>query len=213
MDKRSKFQQLAAEMPVLHCHGKYNAMLAVEVLEWLLNHVQEGMNTLETGSGYSTIVFAMAGARHRAVTPAPHEFEAISNWCSGHEVSLENVTFVNQSSDEYLPTLRPDDALDGVLVDGSHAFPAPFVDWHYASKVMKPGGFVVLDDIQIRNIGLLAEFLRSDTPRWQLVHEVPRRAAIFKKLPWDRWIDWYHQPFNLNSRWARKTARSALANE
>ena len=48
-------------------------MIAEEVLDFLAEHVNENSVTVETGAGYSTIVFAQLGSQHTAITPAADE--------------------------------------------------------------------------------------------------------------------------------------------
>src|SRR5262249_50238627 len=101
-------------------------------------------------------------------------------------------------SQDYLPTAELP-RLDLVLVDGDHAFPAPFVDWYYASARLKVGGLMIVDDIQIATGGILAAFLAVQ-PKWETVLVRPERFAVYRKqteLP--RLDYWMSQPFLRNS--------------
>jgi hypothetical protein len=50
--------------------GKEEAWpLSPNVIEWIVETLPEGAVTLETGCGYSTMAFAVCGARHTAVVP------------------------------------------------------------------------------------------------------------------------------------------------
>ena len=44
-----------------------------DVLETIAAAVRPGWHTLETGAGLSTVVFALGGAGHVCITPAPAE--------------------------------------------------------------------------------------------------------------------------------------------
>ena len=46
------------------------------------------------------------------------------------------------------PTLELD-ALDLVLIDGSHSFPQVFIDWYYTQSALKVGGALLVDDVHI----------------------------------------------------------------
>ncbi len=64
------------------------------MLRWLADHIRPGFRTLETGCGYSTIVFALWGCWHDVISPWPEEHERISDWCWTHGASSETVTYV-----------------------------------------------------------------------------------------------------------------------
>ena len=98
---------LRARPPGLHGAGDEYWGLAWPALEWLERNVQEGMQTLETGSGSSTIVFAAKGAEHIAVTPDPTEEARIRGEAERRGISTERVSFRVGPSHEVLPGLEP----------------------------------------------------------------------------------------------------------
>jgi predicted O-methyltransferase YrrM len=135
--------------------------------------------TLETGTGLSTIVILRRGvARHISVTPYTDEFEAVRRYCGTVGIPTTAWEPVAVSSLQWLPaaTLPP---LDLVLIDGAHAFPAPFVDWCYTAGSLKVGGLMVVDDLQLVTARILADFMRADQ-RWDEVRR-DRRFAVYRK--------------------------------
>ena len=70
-------------------------------------------------------MFALAGAKHTAISPFPFEHDRIRHWCNERRIPLDDVTMVNGPSQDILPRLDGD--LDLVLVDGDHAFPTPLI--------------------------------------------------------------------------------------
>ena len=149
-----------------------------DVLRWLRANVRPGMRTIETGCGLSTAVFAAAGAEHTCVSPFADEHRRIAAWCAAHGIGTEAVRFVEGRSDAVLPALAVQD-LDLALVDGSHAFPHAFVDFWYLALRLKRGGLLLVDDLQLWTGGTLSDFLREQ-PEWELVHDFPPRAAVFR---------------------------------
>jgi hypothetical protein len=135
MDKQLLTKKLFAERP--NFHGRttipQNWQLPDDVLEWLDMHVQPGQRTLETGCGYSTVLFALKEARHTVISPAVEEHERIRGWCEANEIDVSNLDFKLARSEEFLPVTEPE-PLDLVLIDGWHAFPAPIVDWFFTPK-------------------------------------------------------------------------------
>jgi predicted O-methyltransferase YrrM len=136
---------------------------------------------LETGAGLSTIVILRRGvAHHISVTPHADEFEAIRAYCQGAGIATAAWQPVTGSSLDWLPAATLP-ALDLVLIDGAHAFPAPFVDWYYTAESLKAGGLVVVDDLQLVTARILADFLRADA-RWEEVYRDRRFAAYRKRV-------------------------------
>jgi predicted O-methyltransferase YrrM len=140
-----------------------------------------GAVTLETGTGLSTIVILRRGvARHISVTPYAAEFEAVRAYCASAGIPTGAWQPVTASSLDWLPSATLP-ALDLVLIDGAHAFPAPFVDWCYTAGSLRVGGLVVVDDLQLVTARILADFLRADE-RWDEVRRDHRFAAYRKRV-------------------------------
>jgi predicted O-methyltransferase YrrM len=177
-----------------------------EVLSFLIETVQPNNRTLETGAGCSTLAFGLKQSQHVAITPSATEIDLIKDYAARKHISLNNVHFVRQGSDEYLPRCDVKD-LDLVLLDGKHAFPWPILDWFYTADKLRKNGLMILDDAQIRSIGVLIEFLYMD-PRWHLVCEFSAKTYVFRKLA-DTVHDvaWHMQPFCMT-----RNGRSKLNN-
>jgi predicted O-methyltransferase YrrM len=173
-----------------------------EVARFLFDSVSEQSKTLETGSGISTLVFALRKTKHIAVTPNSAEATAIRAYAAKNEISLDCVEFVIEPSDRFLPRCDAKD-LDLVLLDGKHAFPWPIVDWFYTADKLKRGGLLVLDDLQMSSVSVLGDFLLED-PRWRLEHSFGRRAVVVRKIA-DSVHDvaWHMQPY-ITRRYGRK---------
>ncbi|MBU2103029.1 MAG: class I SAM-dependent methyltransferase, partial [Candidatus Omnitrophica bacterium] len=153
--------------------------LHTEVLEYICNTIGAGSNTLETGSGLSTVLFASRGSHHICIDPNREVLENIKAYCRECGVSVQGVTFYGERSENILPSLELN-SLDLVLIDGHHAFPIPFIDWFYAARALKVGGVLIIDDINIWTGNVLKEFLLLES-EWNIVKEVPRQAIIFRK--------------------------------
>jgi len=171
------------------CHG-----ICRDLAKFLDETVQEGWQTLETGSGLSTLIFARRGAWHTAVTPNAGEFDEIKDWAVGHEIDLSRLTFIPTASEDYLPTCRRKD-LDCVLLDGKHAFPWPILDWFFTARQLHRGGLMILDDVPMAPVRMLVDFLSSESPRWQLVQRLERSACFQKCTDSIEDIAWHMQPF------------------
>jgi len=193
---------------------------SAESLTWLSEMIPSGGSTLETGVGDSTAVFLSRANHHIAVGPEQREADAVSQFCGEHGILRADFEFHCGRSEYVLPALELP-ALDLVLIDGQHAFPAPFIDWFYTAEQVKPNGLVVVDDIQIRPCKVLVDFLSAE-PEWQL-HDTNGRAVAFQKITngpvTTKW--WLEQPWcnegETPSNWidlvrAKVRARTRLRN-
>ena len=173
-----------------------------ELARFLFDSVSEQSKTLETGSGISTLAFALRQARHIAVTPSSEEVANIRSYAAANRISLDSVKFVIEPSDRYLPRCEAED-LDLVLIDGKHAFPWPIIDWFFTADKLKQNGIVVLDDLQMSSVSMLGDFLRED-PRWQLERTFGRRTLVLKKIsPSVHDVSWHMQPY-ITRRYGRR---------
>lgn len=164
-----------------------------EVLSFLEPLVENGMRTLETGAGISTVFFALRGASHISITPDTRESELIQRYCQTRDISLQQVKFIIARSEDVLPRLDLDH-LDMVLIDGGHGFPIPFIDWFYTSKLLRLGGLMIVDDTWIKTGRILSEFMAVD-PHWKLLKEFTR-TSIFEKLSHGGHLsEWTDQPY------------------
>jgi predicted O-methyltransferase YrrM len=206
---RSAFEQLLAQNPAFHGEGdtRHQWSLSHEVLRWLFDAVRDGQRTLETGCGFSTVVFALKGAQHTVVSPLAEEHRRIREWGEARGIDFSRVIFIARKSEEVLPGLA-EDALDVVLIDGWHAFPAPFIDWFYACRRLARGGLLIVDDTQIRACRILRDFLEEEAGRWHLERRF-ERTDVFRKVDDEMFAgDWRSQPYNaqpilgLGARWA-----------
>jgi hypothetical protein len=185
-DVRSLLDDLSDSHAGFHVHPGWTPEVAVNfglnqpALDALVDLVVEGHATLETGVGYSTVLFAARGAHHTVVSPFVVEHERVRSWCADRTVDVSQVRFVAARSQDALPGLEPT-PLDLVLIDGDHAFPAPFIDFYYAAERLVPGGVLVVDDTHVRACRVLVDFLIADSERWK-VHAALPTTVFFERL-------------------------------
>ncbi len=172
-------ESLKRSPPSLHDSPDYWG-LAWEALAWLEENVQEGMSTLETGAGASTMVFAARGTQHHVVTPDAEEERRIRAACAERGIETAGLTFHIGRSHEVLPELEAGD-LDLVLIDGGHGFPYPILDWWYLSSRLKEGGRMLLDDAYLPGIAAIVDYVRT-SDAWTLEEPVSFRTACIRKL-------------------------------
>jgi hypothetical protein len=179
----STVDDLLADPPLVHGPEGSNELLTHGLLEnalrWLGSTVQPGDRTLETGSGLSTCVFAMRGARHTCIVPQQQEVDRLLEWCRAQGVATDDLDFRVDVSERVLPTLDTG-PLDLVLIDGSHSFPQVFIDWFFVAERLKVGGYLIVDDVHVWTGRVLRGFLAAE-PEWELEQEWSGRTVRFRK--------------------------------
>ena len=194
----SSVRELLSDPPLVHewmsTDGLMTHGLLPEALGFLEASVAPGQRTLETGSGLSTITFALRGARHTCVVPDAGETERIRGYCAQRGIDTAGLTFEVGFSERVLPALEFE-PLDLVLIDGSHSFPQVFIDWFYAQSALKPGGTLIVDDVHIWTGRVLRDFLRGE-PEWELTERWAGRTVAFRKLrEYEGGKDWADQAY------------------
>lgn len=191
--------RLFTQQPSFHGEvsaGSANYAITREVCDWIGENVPVNARTLETGCGYSTVSFLCRSGAHSVYSPFSGEHDLIKGWCKEQGIPTDHVTFVAQPSQQALPSRRRSQ-LDVVLIDGDHAFPAPFIDWYYLADDVVPGGILLIDDTHLTTGRILRDFLISEQPRWRLERELGK-TAVFRRLspePVALGMSWEHQPF------------------
>lgn len=193
-------QELLDDSPKLHRIGRVGVHvpisyeLADQALHFIDQNIDGNSHTLETGAGTSTVLFAIKGARHTCIVPDDELADRIRQYCEQRNISVGSVDFQIGKSEDVLPSLIIDD-LDLVLIDGQHAFPAPFIDWYYTARKLKIGGKLLVDDIQLWTGRVLKDFLKEE-PEWRLLADLSARTAAFVKereCADEKW--WGQQPY------------------
>ncbi len=201
-DRRAVVEQVLADPPVVHPMeaGVATPRMGVWSTEpacyrFLADRCPPGTRTLETGSGLSTVLFAALGTDHICCTAGQEEADRVLAHCASRGIDASRLRFEVGSSHRTLPPLEAAGvARDLVLIDGSHAFPLPEVDWFFGAALLGVGGVLVVDDLDLPAVALLARFLELD-PRWQAL------AGTRKWQAWERRVagplseDWTEQPF------------------
>ena len=205
LDKEA-LRRILEKPPQLHSgadfgHGSKEDLVSwgiqASFLQYMSEVVHPGNVTLETGSGLSTICFAILEAEHTCVTPAEQEFDRIRTYCHEHGVSTERLRFVALPSQVYLPRIDLGGReLDFALIDGSHAFPTPLIDYYYINENLKIGGLLAIDDGYIPSVGILHAFLKSE-PAYELVRIDSVKTIVYRKIAKTFYPnDWPDQRFN-----------------
>jgi precorrin-6B methylase 2 len=188
-------EKLLSEVPVFHQGGTVRWDCRPETLRAIESFVRPGDRTLEVGCGSSTVVFTAAGAHHTSLSPDSDEHQRVLAFCEDQGIDASQLQFELGYSDQVLPELPNERTLDFALIDGSHSFPYPIVDWHYVLRMLKVGGRLLLDDVPVPAVAPLFKHMAAeDSFRLEGIYD--RRAALFTLLSISESNDWTLQPFN-----------------
>ncbi|MCL5746580.1 MAG: class I SAM-dependent methyltransferase [Acidobacteria bacterium] len=180
-------QELIASPPKLHIAGQGAPTdtwkLSDEELLFIDRAVDQNTRTIETGAGCSTVLFALKGADHTAIMPDRELADRILEYCAERRICTSGLKFIIDKSESALPRIQETD-FQLALIDGRHGFPQPFLDYYYLASLLKPGGYLIVDDLHIWTCETLMQYLVEDNINWRLIHESLGGCA-FKKLGGD----------------------------
>ncbi|HEY5110518.1 MAG TPA: class I SAM-dependent methyltransferase [Acidimicrobiales bacterium] len=180
LDRQAWVDTVIADPPPVHPEKPTGVVWRTQTscYRFIADQVGRGSRTLETGAGLSTVLFAAWGCDHLAVVPFPDEAVAVEAYCDSHGIDRTTLRFDLRPSEVALPTLVGDRELDLVFVDGCHGYPMPVVDWFYGAGMLRSGGVLVLDDLQLPQVrNLVDTFLDSD-PRWERLRATDKWIAF-----------------------------------
>jgi predicted O-methyltransferase YrrM len=195
-DAEAAVEELLASRPRIHW-TEDDWGLDRDSMRWLADNVRPDWRTIETGCGQSSILLTLLAGNHTIVAPAPHEHEAVREWCREREISTDHLRSIVDFSQDALPKLTSEN-FDLALVDGAHAFPIPFIDWYFMASALKVGGYLVVDDVQLRTGRVLSEFLHQEGARWEPVADMGTTVMLRKLAdPVVPENDWVGQPWSV----------------
>jgi hypothetical protein len=179
MDKTAVLARLAQDKPLFHTidedgarrsalagftlpPGDLSFAVTPGVLRWIADHLSDEMVTIETGAGYTTVLFAALAKHHYCCTYRQSEADKIRAYLERIGIPHDNLTFLIGSTDETLPRLRIEGLVDFAYVDGCHGYPFPALDWHYIDQHLKIGGMLGMDNAELRPVREHCEFLEEN---------------------------------------------------
>jgi methyltransferase family protein len=151
---------------------------------------------LETGAGASTLLFlCLAPSSLTSIAPSQELGDRIVLEAQARSIPSSALRYIADRSELALPVLaRDDEQLDVALIDGSHSWPTVFVDFCYINMMLRRGGLLFLDDVQLHSVGQLFLLLRQQ-PEFEYLG-LERKFATFRKVSDEPFLpEWGGQPF------------------
>jgi hypothetical protein len=169
-------------------------------------------NSAETGCGATTLLLSHLSENHTVFSLDLGA--SVTNVRRSRILRPGVVTFIEGPSQRTLPQHRFSENLQLALIDGPHAYPFPDLEYYFLYPHLEAGALLILDDIQIRSIHNLFEFLRRDA--MFRLDEVVRTTALFTRTSAPTFDpmgdDWRRQRYNertlLRYEWESKAANA-----
>jgi len=162
--------------PSLHTAGTFPPRIFDAILRHAAQHPIR--NSAETGSGASTLLFSHLSQNH-TVFALDDNSGSVVNVRRSPLLRADRVTFIEGPTQQTLPHHRFTEKLQLALIDGPHAYPFPDLEYYYLYPHIDTGALLILDDIHIRTVHNLFDFLRADA-MFKLV-EVVGTTAFFRR--------------------------------
>jgi hypothetical protein len=186
---------------------------ALERIAWHAGRL-EVRHSAETGSGASTLLLSHWSRQH-TVFALDEGSGSIVNVRRSPLLRPGTVTFVEGPTQQTLPQHRFTESLQLALLDGPHGYPFPDLEYFYFYPHLDAGAVLIVDDIHIRSVHNLFEFLCRDA-MFRLV-EVVDKTAFFRRTeapvfpPFgDGWWDQNYNRRPLRRYLWRETIKSCL---
>ncbi len=199
------FDEYLNNIPTLHSfdggktwnNGGFEAMHLKAFYDLVARAGGNRATILESGAGNSTLTFLQARPQ-KVISIAPDRalFDRIKRFCSENGIPAGPLRARIDRSEWALPRLaRWGTTIDLALIDGCHGWPTVFVDLCYIYTMLRKGGILIIDDIQLHSVKELARFLATDTARFHIVHDLGK-SLVFEKMKDERFLtEWNDQPY------------------
>ena len=154
-----------------------------------------GSRILETGAGNSTIALMLTNPSELvSIAPDQELFGRIRTYCGRNTIPLETWSPINNISEIALPMLamqrwESNSWFDVALIDGGHGWPTVFVDFCYSLSILRMGGILIIDDVQLYSIKELVRFLKEDGKFAMIASWGGGKTLVFEKKFSRRFLD------------------------
>jgi hypothetical protein len=191
---------LLEDLPKLHYWGGEEQVggLNVPIGQRVITELEgyDSPRVIETGAGATTLLFCCFEPKAvTSIAPSEELGERITSEAERRGISLEPLRFLSERSEVALPRLWADgERFDVGLIDGSHGWPAVFVDFCYINAMLPANGTLFVDDVQLFSVSQLHLLLREQKGFEEIA--VDGKLATFRKLGDDPFLpDWNWEPY------------------
>jgi predicted O-methyltransferase YrrM len=157
-------------------------------LEKIVSENPNVTNTLEIGCafGVSSIFICMGlddkeQPKHTILDPFQHQNYAGIGLLNLRRAGFDFVNLIEEYSEFALPSLlkKQENSFDLIFIDGLHTFDQVMLDFYYANRLIKTGGFIVFDDCGFRSISSALTYILK-YPAYTLFDQVTTTSTLKK---------------------------------
>jgi len=204
------FENYLAELPLLHTwdggqtwnSGGFEPHQLRRLYAFLRHALPPDPFVLETGAGNTTITLCfLPPARHTVICPDTAVLSLIERFCQDARLPTDHLDVHVGLSEWLLPELaaraREGEApLHFGLIDGGHNWPTVFVDFCYVNFMLRQGGYLLIDDLQLHSVKELGRQL-AEEPGFELALDLGK-SLVFRKTTEARQLgEWNESPYIL----------------
>ena len=190
----------------------------------LIQNSDSTHRTLEVGCGFGLSSLFICSALEQKANPShtiidPNQTDA---YLSIGRLNLERAgvnfyKFIEELSELALPEILKDDpaSFDLIFIDGYHSFDQVALDFYYANRLLKIGGYLIFDDCSFYSISKVLAFVLK-YPAYTFLSQVKETSSKKRFLRfWTRMIPdflkTYVLPLKINNFLNRITFTSMVA--
>ena len=203
------YEAFLANVPKLHSWDKGQTWntggFSSATLRILKETIEASLTTstpvmAETGAGNSTILFLLMNPRRLySIAPETALWERILAYCAKNGIDHSALEHMVARSEVVLPELAAklrteNTKLDVALMDGGHGWPTVFIDFCYFNAMLKKGGLLIVDDLQLYSVNEFARWLALQ-PEYSLVKDMKKTLIWRKEQAVDYLKDFGTQPY------------------
>lgn len=181
-----------------HAWGSFSDRTLAELEKILPVSVE---SSLETGCGKTSILFSNISKSHTVFAYDDRDLgdrSSVRLYESHPLTRRDRIEFVPGPTQVTLPKYTHESGYDVIMLDGPHGCPFVELEYYFLYPHLKPGGFLILDDVHIPTIGQFADVLKEDV--MYEYHALVQTTLVLRRTDaktFDQFGDgWYLQDFN-----------------
>lgn len=156
----NKFNDLIKNRPLLHTmKGNLEDWGISNKLAKYIFKKSKGKKTLEIGSGLSTLIFMLSSSDHTCINPRELDKKKLFLEIENKNLDKNKLKFIQSKSENICHSL--DEKYEIILIDGSHTFPWPIVEWFYLGILLKKNSIMILDDVDWWPVSILDLYMKK----------------------------------------------------
>lgn len=174
--------------------GGLNRPIGERIIAELARH--DSPRVVETGAGASTLLFCcLEPDSITSIAPDSALRDRMLAEAAARAIATDRLRFICEQSELALPRLVDEgERFDFGFIDGNHNWPGVFVDFCYINLMMRVGGALLIDDVQLYSVSQLYLLLRQQE-EFEFV-ALDNKCATFRKVLDHPFLpNWRSQPY------------------